>query len=660
MLRTAKAAVSVLLLLFLCNYNTVYAQDALKDGLGTIDKAWLKMEYYEQDSSAAAVVLDERVMYKIDTRLNLYWTVRRTIKILTPDGFDYADQSLPVFRKDIQIKELQAYSHNLDENGEISTTPLEAGSLMDETNAKGRTVAKIFTMPNVRKGTVIDLYYQLYFNDSPVLPPWTFQEKVPVAKSALYAEYPNQLQFEASTRSYYPFTIKNAGSNPDTKTNYIRLEIENLPAFKNEKFITIPADYLTRVEFNIARVSGSRDVYGNVRKVDFRDTWDDLGNQFVNTDNVKSFLVASPNFNKLLADSIREANNYEPLAIAKSLHSYLVNKVTTKRFGIVPSTRNVKVLLKNGEGSVPDINMAYVLLARRTGLQANPVWISTRANGRVTRLNTPGYQLFNYLAVKLNIEGKVYLTTAADPLQPFGNLPAYCLNGEGLAISKNGTVEWVPLIGTGNSTEFVNVQVNIDPESQETKVKYHQEFNGYEATGLRKKLVNNGEEKLKEGLTEKFDGWEMESFAIKGHENLEQSVSIDLEMVNYSFADGAGETLYIPVNIDQRWKDNPLKKEERKFSVDMNYPWAETYMMVLQVPEGYQVESLPESIVYRLPDQSAQFTFGANSLGKMVQITSRIQFKKAVYTVGEYPGIKDIMSSITGRFNEMIVLKKIN
>ena len=641
---------SWLLLLAMLTCLEVNAQDALKNGLGKAKRAWLEMDYYTKDSSAEAVVLDERVIYKLNRAGHLSWTVRRTIKILTNNGYSYADHSLPVIKKNLQVKEIEGYTYNLTDNGTIKTSMLEASSIMEETNNKGKLVGKTFTMPNVRKGSVIDIYYKLYIKKAENLPPMVFQEDIPVAKSELYVEYPRDYIFENETRSFYPFKVSDMGMNIKDNITFMRFKIEDLPAFKAEKYITAPQDYLTRVDFALRQSPEYR----------YSISWNSIGRFFVNISTVKNILEKNINTNQVIADSVMVAHEYNKLPAAKALHKLLIEKVTANSIGFIPNAKSVQALLNEGKGSVADVNMAYITLARLAGIDANPILISTRANGRVTKIEKPNPGLFNYLAIKVVIDDKTYLTSAADPFQPFGTLPAYCLNGEGMVINipSGGATSWIDLTNIGSSTELVNIQVNIDPATQEALVKYHQEYSGYEAAGIRRKLQSEGKENIENGFKEQFDGWEVASVEVTGQEDLEESVALDIEMVNYNLGDADAQTLYIPVNIDQRWQENPLKKQERQYDVDMNYPWTETYMMTIQVPEGYKVESLPESFVYRLPDQSAQFTFGTNNLGQTVKITSQIKFKKAVYKVQEYSAIREIMTNITGRFNEMIVLKK--
>ncbi len=45
-------------------------------------------------------------------------------------------------------------------------------------------------------------------------------------------------------------------------------------------------------------------------------------------------------------------------------------------------------------------------------------------------------------------------------------------------------------------------------------------------------------------------------------------------------------------------KENPFKQEVREYPVDFGYPKQEKYNININIPEGFVVESMPESYEY--------------------------------------------------------------
>jgi hypothetical protein len=116
--------------------------------------------------------------------------------------------------------------------------------------------------------------------------------------------------------------------------------------------------------------------------------------------------------------------------------------------------------------------------------------------------------------------------------------------------------------------------------------------------------------------------------------------------------------IYVDPVLVEKWKENPLKNDVRKFPVDFNYPVHTKYMMNLNIPEGYLVEEIPESIKIALPDKSATYLFMANVIGNIIQLVNQFDINKSMYTPEEYKGLREFWAMVVSKNNEQIVLKK--
>ena len=62
----------------------------------------------------------------------------------------------------------------------------------------------------------------------------------------------------------------------------------------------------------------------------------------------------------------------------------------------------------------------------------------------------------------------------------------------------------------------------------------------------------------------------------------------DIEIIN--------DKIYVSPMLFLAAKENPFKQEVREYPVDFGYPKQEKYNINIDIPEGYVVESMPESI----------------------------------------------------------------
>ena len=121
-----------------------------------------------------------------------------------------------------------------------------------------------------------------------------------------------------------------------------------------------------------------------------------------------------------------------------------------------------------------DINLNLVSMLRYAGLEANPVLVSTRANGVFF---FPTLKGFNYVIASVIISNKIILLDASEFYAVPNQLPLRAINWEGRLVKKDGTSISVNLSSEKISSEdnFISVVINQD----------------LEATGiLRKKYTN--------------------------------------------------------------------------------------------------------------------------------------------------------------------------
>ena len=63
-------------------------------------------------------------------------------------------------------------------------------------------------------------------------------------------------------------------------------------------------------------------------------------------------------------------------------------------------------------------------------------------------------------------------------------------------------------------------------------------------------------------------------------------------------------------------ESNRYTLEDRKYPVNYNFPISETYIFDYTIPEGYEVESLPKSASFKLPDNSIIVYFDIKNEGQ--------------------------------------------
>ena len=81
-------------------------------------------------------------------------------------------------------------------------------------------------------------------------------------------------------------------------------------------------------------------------------------------------------------------------------------------------------------------------------------------------------------------------------------------------------------------------------------------------------------------------------------------------------------------------------------------------MVALTIPDGYSVESMPQSKAFAMPDNKASFKFNITGDGKNIQMILTFDINSSIVPAEEYVLLKGLMGELVKLQTEKIVLKK--
>ncbi len=250
---------------------------------------------------------------------------------------------------------------------------------------------------------------------------------------------------------------------------------------------------------------------------------------------------------------------------------------------------------------------------------------------------------------------KFIIFDATEKNTPAGLLPKRCLNGIGRAIYRP-TFE----VDLTNSQKSENINyLTITIEDNQLVGNYAGIAKNYEALETRNEYKNTTtEDKFLENIELENEGMIISDFEIINLDNIYEALKIKYNFKISNQADILGDKIYINPMLFWGEKSNPFKIEERKYPVDFAYPMLDRYVLSLTIPEGYKIETLPESKNIAMEDKAAEFQYNVVSYGNIIQVSSKISINKSVFTQIEYPALKIFFSEIVGKHAEKIVLTK--
>ncbi|NEM97980.1 DUF3857 domain-containing protein [Pontibacter burrus] len=620
---------------------------------GKLSDEELKMTSYPQDTAADAVVISDigytKFSFGHKTQIKTDRHIR--IKILKKSGYDWANFSVPYYIKSAdkeKVISVKGFTYNM-ENGQVQKHKLEAKSVFDEQMSENWFTKK-FTMPNVKEGSVIEVQYTIVSDFVYNMREWEFQTTIPTMWSEYRAEIPEYFDYKFLMQGYQPLYSQGrnnvATSTPELINNAYTWTMKDIPALKEEKYITTMRDFQSKIEFELQQVKfpgqAPRQMTGN---------WQDVTKDLLMSDRFGVQLNRSGYYkNELAAITAQNKTKDQQL---QAIYNHVKDRMTWNgKYGFL-ATNTLRKAYDTRSGNAADINLMLVAMLQEASFDANPVLVSTRSNGRPPK-GSPLVNKFNYVVAHVTVDGKEYVLDATEPLMPFGMLPVRALNTEGHLIKRDGN-RWVNL-KPSNYSQFISSEVTFTPNG-ELVGKITESAGGYYALSLRKTLSEEGEEKFSERLTREIGNYKLGKPTFENNDKLNEPF-----MIRYDIsAAGTGQLtdiIYLNPLLGFGEKENPFKLDERMYPVDFASPIDETIITKYTIPAGYVIDEAPKSAVVTLPENGGRFTFMVQQNGSELQVMSRLNINKPVFYAPEYKQLKEFYNQIIAKHAEQIVLKK--
>lgn len=656
-------------ILFLIIVHSLGAQKYPRN-FGEISDAEMKLTRYENDPDAGAVVLFDIGKSRFINNHKEYdirFTRTKRIKILDKSALDQAEVSIPFYvdghGRSETVKSIEASTYNM-ENDRMVRIPLDESDVFEERiNEKWRR--KKFVFPDVQEGSVLEVRYVV---ESPFLfnlPDWNFQYRIP----AIFSQYQVRLipfyEYVFYLQGAKKFDVQKSrtseekriwgtitdnkgiktGDGVEFRETIHTYAMEEVPAFKDESFISSVNDYIIKLNFQLSKVHSP---YGGTNEI--MTTWPKLNKELLDHPKFGKYIKRSKRFARRAIKNEIEIEGKNEEQKIKTLINYVKNNYNWNGNNSKFASKPAKDFISQKTGNTAEINLFLMALFNVADIEAYPVILSTRGNGRIYS-NYPFEHHFNSVIILAGDEQSV-LADATNVYLPFYNPPIRCFNEKGLIVDKKED-NWVLLKNNSPSSAQRQITIRPNPETLKATTNITSLFSDYEAESFKEQHQNDTTS-IKEFFQSKGIS-EINQIKTLNYNNPEKNYfvfvegNIDLESI--------GDKIVISPFMNLPMGENKLKQKERSYPVDLVYPRDERFTITLFVPEGFETEYIPEEIKISDDLVDIQIDVQEND-GGMISINGRYALKKAVYGPDNYSKLKTHFDKIVKHFNNDVVLKK--
>ncbi|PKB17229.1 DUF3857 domain-containing protein [Flavobacterium sp. 5] len=664
------------LILFFSNVN------AQEFKLGKVSVAELEQKVHPKDSSAVAAVLFKKGETSFEYVQNEGFKVKNEVtmrvKIYRKEGYDWANQEVRFISGSSSIKEKVIFSDAVTYNlvaGKIEKTKLKSEGEFQEVVNKYWSKKKI-TLPNVKEGSVLEFKYTILTNNIGMLKEFNFQTDIPVNYVEYITYVPEYFVYntkmkgfispkriiEKSTKSFTITSkerIQQGGFGGATKTEFSNDKIDyqetktlyttqDLPAMKDEAFVNNIDNYTVSIAQELSMTQ-----YPNEAIKPYSTDWNAVVKTIYEYDDFGPELNKTGYFEQDLKTITAGLTAQDE--IISAILNYVKSAVKWNEYYGYSCENGVKQAYKNKIGNVGEINLMLTAMLRSAGLTANPVLVSTRSNGISIFPNRSAY---NYVIAAVEIPNGLILLDATSKYSTPNVLPFRDLNWLGRLIRKDGSSEEVDLMPKTASTDVVMMAYDVDAAGK-ISGKLRRQRTDHNAMSFRSEIENIKEEEYLEKLENENKKIEISDYSRTNEKDIKLPIVETCSFTGDNLCDIIGGKIYINPLLFFTKVQNPFKQETREYPIDYGFAFVDRYNIIINIPEGYVIESLPKSAQLNMEDNLGGFKFIANTSGNKIQLSITDQINTPIVSSDYYSMLKEYYQGVIAKETEKIVLKKV-
>ena len=633
---------------------------------GEIPREDLEMKSFPRDPNASVLVLCDYGESSFNDDFDVVFKRHLRVKILTKKGYDWGTFSFQLANGKIseRMRGIEGATYSLDGQGAVVKNELSDKDIYKEDLDNKRKICR-FTLPALKQGCVFEVRYQTITNSIYYLPDWHFQKSEPVRWSEYRIRAPKNISYAFMTMGYEPYTVKDLtlasqsfsgyagtilGKGPSS-CNQMRWVTQNLPALRDEPYITTLDDYANRIMVQLAEYT-----FGQPHPLDVLKTWDALLQELLESNNFGGRVDVTRRVRKLTEEVT--AGLTSPEAKLRAIFKWVSSSIVWTGENRIFSSKDINDVIDAKKGSNAETVFLILSMLKSTGIDGNPVILSTRSNGMIQDLY-PMMDQFDYVLAKVDMGSRSYFVDATDPDRPLDLLPSKVLNVKGLVV-KEGSPEWVTIACAKSDVlrSYATLSVHND---------------GYVSAALVDSMIDYGAYRERQDLTDKNDvdvikesfetetlGLTVDSTHIDGKDSINDPLVYKAWVSSPMYAQGNGEYVYINPQILHRTTTNPFKREDRRFPVDFSFKRSFDYTVMLTAPDSFEVkETIPEK---SLSVGSDLVTYKRSVMRNLRTMLVRTQYRVNETTIGAkyYKELKEMFAKIITAEQEQCVLGRVH
>ena len=424
------------------------------------------------------------------------------------------------------------------------------------------------------------------------LPPHYFieTESMSVEHSFMEISFPSGMEVLYKT---YNYTAPPAKSTIGANT-VLRWELKNLPAVKDESYSPqwyelTPVVFLAMKEFSIGGYTGSNE------------SWEAFGN----------FIYKL----KMGRDELPPALKEKVHAIADGQHSKRKKVEAIYKF-MQENTRYISVQLGIGGWQPFDAKYVYerkygdckaltnymYALLKEAGIQSDYALIYAGANAYRVKTDFPSSQ-FNHVILSVPLEKDTLWLECTSQIQAPGYMSDFTDNRPALLVKEKGScIVYTPRYSFAENHETTLTQIKLNPDGQ-IDLQLHTTMSGMLQDEWHAMMKHAASDEISSYLHRNYSigTYTIKQFKFEDKPDAVPVLEQKIEIESKGYAQRTGKRLFIMPNIVNKHGRRLEPDPDRQYDVVIKIPYQSIDTVVIDIPAGFAVETIPGLKAYESP-----------------------------------------------------------
>lgn len=431
----------------------------------------------------------------------------------------------------------------------------------------------------------------------------------------------------------------------DTKTYF--WEISNLPAKEREAFspglaALVPVVYTAPTEFEVEGYKGDMS------------TWEGLGKWHHQLNAGRDELPEE------LKNRIKQltANESDPYKKAKKVYEYLQGntRYVSIQLGIGGwQPFEAKVVANKGYGDCKALSNYTQAMLKAVGIESFYASIKAGDDEPDILTDFPSSQ-FNHVVLCVPFPKDTLWLECTSQTNAFGYMGSFTGDRHALAITPTGgKLIKTPVYKSGDNLQNRKAEVFIDLQC-DAMATIQNVYTGLQQEDISQVMHAYGLEDQKKWLYKqiKIPSFEITKFAFTQQKERIPVVTESISLAIRKCASKSGTRIFLTPNLLSAWTHVPQQTENRQTDVVIRSGFIDTDTITYHLPEGYQVEYLPEQVSIDSKFGSYKASVKEDN-GKLVY-TRKVTMDKKTLPNSTYPELVDFLKKVVKADKMQVVL----